>query len=40
MDAGYGSGYFYMASPATAERIRVACVDQFTTQFEGPAGKL
>jgi len=33
VDAGLGSGYFRLDSPATAERIRMACADQFTAQF-------
>ena len=30
-DAGH-RGYFPLHSPATSERIRMACVDQFTQQ--------
>jgi len=30
-DAGL-SGFFQLDSPATAERIRMACTDQFTQQ--------
>jgi len=33
IDAGYGGGHFKLDSPATAERIRMACTDQFTVQF-------
>jgi hypothetical protein len=29
-DGGHGGGYFRLDSPATPERLRMACADQFT----------
>jgi xanthine dehydrogenase/oxidase len=31
--AGHGTGYVYMDSPATPERIRMACADGLTEPF-------
>ena len=32
-DGGHGGGYFRLDSPATPERLRMACADQFTEGF-------
>jgi len=34
-DAGH-SGYFILDTPATPERIRMACADEFTKPFANP----
>ena len=37
-DAGLGSGFFRMDSPATPERLRMACADHITAPFAPPDG--
>ncbi len=39
-DGGHGVGYFRLDSPATPERIRMACADQFTERAPGPTAAL
>eukprot|EP00300_Choanocystis_sp_HF-7_P021076 c20731_g2_i1.p1 GENE.c20731_g2_i1~~c20731_g2_i1.p1 ORF type:complete len:123 (+),score=26.33 c20731_g2_i1:114-482(+) len=34
-EEGLGN-FFVLDSPATVERLRIACADQFTSQFAGP----
>jgi xanthine dehydrogenase/oxidase len=35
-DAGLGEGFFRMDSPATPERLRMACPDHLTGSFAPP----
>ncbi len=35
-DAGLGEGYFNLDSPATPERVRMACADDITAKFAKP----
>ena len=39
-DAGLGSGFFRMDSPATPERLRMACADHITAPFAPPDSRI
>ena len=39
-DAGLGKGFFRMDSPATPERLRMACADHITAPFAPPDGRI